>query len=281
MSNKADSDEQSQAECTQVRSLLQAVYERYGLDFRNYAEASITRRILNTVRAENLASIAQLERKLLVDSACMERFLVAVTVNVTSMFRDPGFYRALRNEVIPQIRTRPFVRIWHAGCSTGEEVFSLAILLREEGIAGKCRIYATDVNASVLARAKEGVFPLHALREYSRNYIDAGGCRPFCDYYTARYDSVLFDRTLGSNIVFSQHNLASDGAFNRFDLILCRNVLIYFNPVLADRVHHLLYQSLLPAGFLCLGSGETIQFSRHASSYLSFHPAQCIYQNQA
>jgi chemotaxis protein methyltransferase CheR len=276
-----DLADQDPCDFEQARSLLEAVYQRYGLDFRDYADASIARRIQKAVRAENLASIPQLERRLMVDSECMERFLVAITVNVTSMFRDPGFYRALRSVVVPQLKSRPFLRIWHAGCSTGEEVFSLAILLREEGLAQHCRIYATDMNAGVLTQAKQGVFPLDSLKQYSTNYIAAGGSQSFSSYYTARYDHVLFDRTLKENIVFSQHNLVSDGPFNRFDVILCRNVLIYFKQALADRVHRLFYQSLLPTGFLCLGSSETIKFTPHESCYQQFHAEQRIYRKTA
>ncbi len=278
MNEKPVSNEPRQTEMVQVRSLLNAIYLRYGLDFRNYADTSITRRIQKVVRAENLIDIAQLERRLIVDPACMERFLATATVNVTSMFRDPDFYRVLRNDVLPHIKTRPFTRIWHAGCSTGEEVISLAILLREAGLERRCRIYATDVNAEVLERAKQGVFPLPLLREYSKNYIAAGGREPFSDYYVARYDRVLFDRRLRSNVVYSQHNLASDGPFNLFDLILCRNVMIYFKRELSDRVHRLLYESLMPSGLLCLGTSEVIQFTPHESSYRPFHAEQRIYQ---
>jgi chemotaxis protein methyltransferase CheR len=280
VSKNSNSNEESLADGAQVRSLLNAVYARYGLDFRNYADASIRRRIEKAMRSENLATILQLERRLLADPACMERFLVAATVNVTSMFRDPDFYGALRREVVPQLRQRHFLRIWHAGCSTGEEVFSLAILLREEGVGEQCRIYATDLNADVLERARQGVFPLPSLREYSRNYIAAGGSRAFSDYYRAQYDHVLFDRTLTSNIVFSQHNLVSDGPFNRFDLILCRNVLIYFNQCLADHVHRLLFESLAPAGYLCLGNSEMIRFTPYESSYHALHAEQRIYQRR-
>lgn len=269
-----------QSEFEQVRSLLDNVYARYGVDLRDYALASMTRRIQGAMRAENLVSIPQFERRLLNDRECMERFLAAATVNVTSMFRDPGFYLAFRSEVIPQLKRRPFLRIWHAGCSTGEEVFSLAILLREEGLAQRSRIYATDLNAEALAKAKRGVFPLHALREYSTNYIAAGGSQSFSVYYTARYDHVLFDRTLAANIVFSQHNLATDGQFNQFDVILCRNVLIYFNQALATRVHNLLCESLLPAGFLCLGVSETVQFTTHEMRYEKVRGNQRIFQKR-
>lgn len=271
---------EDQSEPEQVRSLLSAIHQRYGVDLRDYAPASITRRIQATMRGESLASIPQLERKLLVDSECMERFLVAATINVTSMFRDPAFYRAFRAEVVPQLKTRPFLRIWHAGCSSGEEAFSLAIVLREEGLAERCRIYATDVNADVLAKARRGVFPLQALREYTRNYIAAGGSQPFSMYYTARYDHVLFDRALAANIVFSQHNLVTDRPFNEFDVILCRNVMIYFNQSLASRVHDLLFASLLPAGFLCLGASETVRFTPHESRYQAFDADQRIYQKR-
>ena len=280
MSEIADNNDDDQTEGVQVRSLLDAVYKRYGLDFRNYARPSIKRRIETVMRAENLASIPQLERRLLVDPACMERFVGGATVNVTSMFRDPDFYRALRFEVIPHLRERPFLKIWHAGCSTGEEVISLAIVLREEGLVERCRIYATDINTEVLDKAKQGVFSVSTVKEYSRNYIAAGGQQAFSDYYRAKYDYVLFDRTLISNIVFSHHNLASDGAFSQFDVILCRNVVIYFNQQLADRVHQLLYDSLLPAGYLCLGSSEIIRFTPYESCYHAFHPEHRIYQKR-
>lgn len=280
MTDSHDPNETSQLESEQARSLLNALYDRYGFDFRNYADTSMTRRIQNAMRAENLASIPQLERRLMVDPECVERFLVAATVHVTSMFRDPEFYRALRMEVIPRIRGRKFLRIWHAGCSTGEEVFSLAVLLREEGFSGCCRIYATDMNAEVVERAKQGVFPLQSLREYSRNYIAAGGTQAFSTYYVARYEHVLFDRSLSSDIVFSQHNLVSDGPFHRFDLILCRNVMIYFNQTLADRVHRLLFESLMPNGFLCLGNKESVQFTPHEDCYEQFHANLPIYQKR-
>lgn len=275
---KSDSILVNQAQTAEVRSLLDAIYERYGLDFRNYADSSITRRIQKMMVSENLSSIPQLERRLVVDTECMERFLVAATVNVTSMFRDPGFYRALRTDVIPRVCSLPFIRIWHAGCASGEEVYSLAILLREEGLGTRCRIYATDVNAAVLEKAQRGVFPIGLLQDYSRNYIAAGGSQPFSSYYTARYEHVVFDRTLRENIVFSKHNLGTDKSFNRFDIVLCRNVMIYFNRTLANQVHHLLYDSLLPNGFLCLGNSETIKFTPYEACYRQVQAEQRIYQ---
>jgi chemotaxis protein methyltransferase CheR len=239
---------QSDIEVLEIQLLLEAVFASYGFDFRDYAYPSIARRVENIVHAEGLQTISELQGRLLRDPASMERFLLAVTVNVTSMFRDPGFYLALRNAVVPLLRERPFIRIWHVGCSTGEEAYSTAILLYEEGLYSRCRIYATDMNENVLASAKAGIFPLGALQEFTRNYLDAGGQREFSEYYTARYGRVIFRHTLAENIVFAQHNLVTDHSFNEFDLVLCRNVLIYFNNALIERVHRLLYASLAPAG---------------------------------
>jgi chemotaxis protein methyltransferase CheR len=198
----------------------------------------------------------------------MERFLLAVTVNVTSMFRDPGFFRSFRERVVPILRTYPFLRIWHAGCSTGEEVYSMAILLHEEGLYRRCRIYATDMNESVLVRAREGIFPLQDVETtYAGNYLDAGGAGSLSDYYTSGYGHALFRSSLRDNIIFSQHNLAQDGSFNEFNVILCRNVLIYFKKTLQNRVHQLFYQSLASFGILGLGSKESLQFTPHEKDF--------------
>jgi chemotaxis protein methyltransferase CheR len=208
----------------------------------------------------------------------MERFLLNVTINVTSMFRDPEFYRAFRTRVAPELRRQPFVRLWHVGCSSGEEVFSMAILLHEEGIYPRCRIYATDMNESVLARAKTGIFPLAHLREYTANYLQGGGTGSFSEYYTAAYDRVIFQHSLSDNVVFAQHNLVTDGSFNDFHVILCRNVLIYFNETLTSRVHNLLYESLALGGFLGLGNRESIKFTPHESCYEEFDLQARIYR---
>jgi chemotaxis protein methyltransferase CheR len=271
-------DHQDECEAIEVQLLLEAVFRRYDFDFRDYAHASISRRVSNMVRAEGLQSISELQGKLVREPACMERFLLGVTVNVTTMFRDPSFYLAVRTRVIPELRDHPFIRIWHVGCSTGEEVYSMAILLHEEGLYDKCRIYATDMNANVLAKAKGAVFPLGSAQEYSTNYLQAGGTGSLSDYYTARYDHVIFQRVLADRIIFSQHNLVTDGSFNEFQLILCRNVLIYFNNSLAERVHHLLYDSLALSGFLGLGSKELMRFSPHESSYEPFDKHERIYR---
>ena len=268
----------SDPETIEIQLLLEAVFRRYGFDFRDYAYSSIQRRVWNSVRAEELQSVSELQGKLLRDPACMERFLLAVTVNVTTMFRDPGFYRAFRARVVPHLRAYPFVRVWHVGCATGEEVYSMAILLREEGLYQRCRIYATDMNEEVVGRAKAGIFPPDHVQEYTRNYFQAGGTASLSDYYVARYDGVLFRRALAENVVFAQHNLVTDSSFNEFHVILCRNVLIYFNSALTARVHRLLYGSLSPDGFLGLGSQESIRFTPHEACYEEFDRTERLYR---
>jgi chemotaxis protein methyltransferase CheR len=264
-------------EADRIRELLESIYRRYGCDFRDYAYPSIRRRIANAVRAEGVETVARLTRKLLDEPACMERFLRSVTVNVTSMFRDPAFYRAVRDRVLPRLRPLPLVRIWHAGCSTGQEVYSLAILLEEEGLYNRCVIYATDRNLHALDEARGGIFPLARLREYTSNYLAAGGMCPFSEYYTADYGHAIFRGALRRHILFSRHDLAVDGPFHRFHLILCRNVLIYFNRALADRIHRLLYESLEMSGFLALGGRESIRFTPHEACYEATESDQSIY----
>jgi chemotaxis protein methyltransferase CheR len=268
----------SDPEAIEIQLLLEAVYLRYGFDFRDYAYPSIQRRIWNSVRAEGLQGVSELQGKLLRDPACMERFLLAVTVNVTTMFRDPGFYRAFRARVVPHLHAYPFLRIWHVGCATGEEVYSMAILLHEEGLYPRCRIYATDMNEEVVGRARAGIFPPDLVQEYTRSYFRAGGTASLSDYYVARYDGVLFHRALAENIVFAQHNLVTDSSFNEFHVILCRNVMIYFTGALSGRVHRLLYDSLAPQGFLVLGSQESVRFTPHEACYEEFDPNERIYR---
>ncbi|HEV3257415.1 MAG TPA: protein-glutamate O-methyltransferase CheR [Gemmataceae bacterium] len=267
-----------EVEALEVQLLLEAVFRRYGFDFRDYAYTSIRRRIWNQVRAEGLSSIVEFQGKLLREPACMERFLLAVTVNVTAMFRDPSFFRAFRAKVVPRLRDYPFVRVWHVGCSTGEEVYSMAILLHEEGLYPKCRVYATDMNEAVLAKAKAGIFPLAQLQEYTGNYLKAGGMGAFSEYYTAKYGNVIFQRSLTENVVFAQHNLVTDGSFNEFHVILCRNVLIYFNGALAGRVHRLLYESLAASGLMALGNRESIRFTPHEHCYEELDEREKIYR---
>jgi chemotaxis protein methyltransferase CheR len=258
--------------------LLEGVYRRYGFDFREYAPASLRRRVWRRVHAEGLSTVSALQDKLLHDPACMERLLLDLSINVTAMFRDPNFYVRFREKVVPLLRTYPFTRIWVAGCSTGEEVYSLAILLHEEGVYDRTRIYATDINESVLDRARSGVFPLDKMREYTQNYIKAGGTRAFSEYYLAKYDGAQFQRSLVDNVVFAQHNLVSDRSFNEFNAIVCRNVMIYFDRSLQDKVHRLFHESLITFGVLALGSKESIKFSRFESSYEELDANERLYK---
>jgi chemotaxis protein methyltransferase CheR len=265
----------------EIELLLEAVYRRYGLDFRQYAQASLKRRLHRRLQAEGLETLSQLQDRLLHDPPCMERLLVDLSINVTSMFRDPSFYVAFREKVVPVLRTYPFTRIWCAGCSTGEEVYSLAILLHEEELYDKTRIYATDINEHVLQSAREGVFPLEHMKQYTQNYIRAGGKRTFSEYYVAAYDSVRFARSLTENVVFAQHNLAMDRSFNEFNAILCRNVMIYFDKALQNHVHGLFYDSLATFGILALGHKESINFTRYADRYEEIDLDERIYRKVA
>jgi chemotaxis protein methyltransferase CheR len=269
---------EQELETLQIKLLLEGVYQHAGYDFRDYAFASIRRRILDRIRAEELATVSALQDRVLHDRSCMDRLVMALTVHVTAMFRDPGFYLAIRQFVVPVLLTYPFARIWHAGCSSGEEVYSLAILLKEEGIYDRCRIYATDLSEPVLRRAKEGVFPLASMREYTENYQKAGGKAAFSEYYTARYDGALFMGSLRDNIVFAPHNLVTDGSFNEFNLILCRNVMIYFNKGLAERVHALMHQSLARRGILGLGRKESLRFTPFENLYEPIEQSEGLYR---
>lgn len=212
--------------------------------------------------SKNIGTIDQLGEKVLEDKVFFGLFLMELTVNVTEMFRDPSFFKALRGKVMPYLKTYPNIRIWDAGCSTGEETYSLAILLKEENYLHKARIYATDINSRVLASAKEGIFALDVMKDYSRNYLSSGGKGSLSDYYHAKYNSAIFNEDLSKNFVFSVHNLAMDGSFNEFNLIVCRNVLIYFQKELQEKVLELFLQSLPVYGYLALGSKESIRFSR-------------------
>ena len=272
---------QDELEEIELSLLLEGVFRQYGFDFREYAAASLRRRVWRRVHAEGLSTISALQDRLLHDPACMERLLLDLSINVTAMFRDPGFYSAFRRKVVPMLRTYPFTRIWIAGCSTGEEVYSLAILLLEEGLYERTRIYATDINEAVLERARAGVFPLDKMREYTQNYINAGGSRPFSEYYLAKYDGAQFQRSLIDNVVFAQHNLVSDRSFNEFNVIVCRNVMIYFDRTLQERVHTLFYESLATFGILGLGHRESIRQSPYEDSYEELEPAEKLYRKVA
>jgi chemotaxis protein methyltransferase CheR len=268
----------AELERIEIELLLEGVYRHYGFDFRSYAYASIRRRLWKRIEAEGLHSISELQALVLHEDAGMERLLLDLSVSVTSMFRDPGFYEVFRNEVVPLLRTYPFIRIWHAGCSTGEEVYSTAIVLEEEGLLERTRVYATDINDAVLQQARAGIFPLNRMQEYTENYIRAGGKRSFSEYYTAKYDGALFSPSLTRNVVFSQHNLVTDRSFSEFNIIFCRNVLIYFDRDLQNRVHSLFYDSLVMFGILALGSKESLRFSQYEPCYEKLHPREKLYR---
>ncbi len=262
----------------EVELLMEGIFRQYGFDFRSYAYSSLKRRLWKRIQAEGLATVSQLQDRVLHDPAMMEKLLLDLSINVTAMYRDPSFYAAFRAEVVPLLRTYPFIRIWHAGCSTGEEVYSMAILLKEVGLYDRSRIYATDINEVVLQRARAGIFPLDKMQEYTLNYLRAGGTESFSQYYTAMYDGARFDPALTRNVVFSQHNLVTDGSFAEFNVIVCRNVMIYFDRELQNRVHQLFYDSLVNFGILGLGSKESMRFTAYEDRYEALNTKEKIFR---
>ncbi|MDX5419845.1 MAG: protein-glutamate O-methyltransferase CheR [Hymenobacteraceae bacterium] len=251
----------------EVEALIKEIHTQYGYDFSGYARASVYRRIKRFLGQRHLQSIDELRKFLFTDSFFFENFLQEITVNVTEMFRDPTFYLSLRENVLPILSTYPFIKIWDAGCSTGEELFSLAILLEEEGLLDRTKIYATDINQKVLRQAKEGIFSASNMAAYTSAYYAAGGKRDFSNYYTSNYGNVKFNSCLVRNVVFYPHNLATDSSFNEFHLIVCRNVLIYFNRELQERVYKLFNESLVSLGYLALGKKETLAMSEIRSEF--------------
>lgn len=264
----------------EVDLLLEAIFRRYGYDYRNYARASTKRRILHLLNKTGRKTISELIPRLLYDREFFAEILSGFSITVTEMFRDPGFYRALREEVIPYLKTYPFVKVWHAGCATGEEVYSLAIFLKEEGFYDRSTIFATDINDAALARAKEGIYSLENMRQNSLNYQMAGGEASFSDYYQARYNAVIMNQSLKEHITFASHNLVTDSSFGEMHLVFCRNVLIYFNKTLQNRVLRLFDDSLVYGGFLCLGTKETIQFSDVEVAFEQIGKGQSIYRKK-
>ena len=262
----------------EVQLLLEAIYQHYGFDFRGYALGSLKRRLWRRAYGEKVETLSALQDRVLHDPAVMERLLLDLSINVTAMFRDPTFFHAFREKVVPLLRTYPFVRIWNAGCSTGEETYSLAILLKEEGLYDRTRIYATDINDRVLERARAGRFPLEKMREYTENYLRAGGSDEFSRYYTVEGDEAHFTSELCDQVVFAQHNLVSDAPFNEFNVLVCRNVMIYFGKSLQDRVHELFYDSLEQLGVLAMGHKESIRFTRYEDRYEALDAQEKLYR---
>ncbi|MFK7861001.1 MAG: protein-glutamate O-methyltransferase CheR [Granulosicoccus sp.] len=277
-SEPAKKDRAVSLEEIELDVLCEAIYRYYGFDFREYARSSLRRRVRNLLELEKLPSVSALQDRILHDKQIMERFLLNLSINVTSMFRDPGMYLSLRRNVVPMLQTYPSVRVWHAGCSSGEEAYSMSILLEEEGLKKQCKIYATDFNEAIIKKAQSGVIPLSVMREYTGNYQRAGGKKSFSDYYTAKYDNAIISPALRTPIIFSRHNLAIDGSFNEFNLIVCRNVMIYFNDDLRIRVLQLLHNSLCRFGILVLGNKESLRFTPLEKHYKELDGPNRIYQ---
>lgn len=263
---------------TEIGILLNDLLEVYGYDFTNYSKASLRRRIEGLYTKDKFPSFAEFRYKLRNDENYLLRFVEQVTVNVTEMFRDPAFYKTLRTNILPVLASRPVIRIWHAGCSTGEEVYSMAILLKEANLLHKSLLYATDINPGVLERVRKGIFPLSQMKQYSENYNLSGSKEALSKYYTAQYEWAKFDESLGSKMIISTHNLVSDSSFNEFQLVVCRNVLIYFDKVLQNRVLELFDQSIETLGFLALGSKETLRFSTIYNKYKQIENKEKIWR---
>jgi len=262
----------------EVSMLLKDVMDIYGYDFTNYSRASVKRRINRVFHLAGIASFAELRYAVRNNPIFLQYFVEQLTVNVTEMFRDPSFYKLLRNEVLPRLGTYPLIRIWHAGCSTGEEVYSMAIMLKELNLFHKSMIYATDINPTVIEKAGKGIYPLSQMQKYSENYLMSGGQMEFSKYYTASYHHAKFNEELRSKMIFSTHNLVSDYSFNQFQLIMCRNTLIYFDKDLQAKVFQLFDTSLESLGYLALGSKETIRFSPIASRFVRIDPTEKIWK---
>jgi len=265
----------------EIALLLEALHYRHGYDFRGYAFPFLARRLRRRVQEEGVRTVSGLQEKVLRDSAAMGRPILGLSVATTSMFRDPGFYRGLRERVLPVLRTYPVIRIWHAGCSSGEEVYSLAILLMEEGVYGRSRIYATDVQPTLLQRAAAGAVELEAARRWEAAYRAAGGRRQLSAYYSAQGAHAFLAPELRANVMFAQHNLVTDASFNEFNLILCRNVLMYFDSPLQQRAHGLLCDSLVRFGFLGLGRRETISEGEAERRYALLDVREKLYRKVA
>ncbi len=264
----------------EIDLLLEALFRLYGYDFRNYAKAHIRRRILHRLEASGLESISLLQHKILYDQDFLNVLLADLSINVTEMFRDPKFFQAVRNLLVPRLETYPFIKIWHAGCATGEEVYSMAIVLKEEGLLESSQLYATDFSSTAIENAKNGIISTDSVKKCTGNYQKSGGEQSFAGYFTARYEYAKLNESLLEKTTFAEHNLANDSVFGEMNMIICRNVLIYFNKKLQNRVIELFCKSLCPGGFLCLGSKESLQFSTLADNFTPLDQAEKIYMKK-
>jgi chemotaxis protein methyltransferase CheR len=264
----------------EIDLLLEAIFQRYGYDFRSYTKASIRRRIMHRLGLSGLDNVMRMTERVLRDREFFVSLLNDLTVNVTDMFRDPEFYVAFREDVVPLLKTFPFIKIWHAGCATGEEIYSMAILLEEEGLYDRTIIYATDIDKNVLASARKGIYPISSMQQFSENYRAAGGRGSLSDYYTAKYDGAILDQRLKRNIVFADHDLVTDQVFGEMNVILCRNVLIYFDRELQQRVFRLFFDSLDMGGVLCLGTKESLRYSGFEEAFEPIHEKLRIFRKR-
>ncbi|WP_300670692.1 protein-glutamate O-methyltransferase CheR [Desulfoluna sp.] len=264
----------------EIQLLLEAIYLKYGHDFRSYAFTHTKRRLEHRRSIEGFKNFSEMQHRVIYDEAFFNSLLLDLSINVTEMFRDPWFYKRIRDVVLPHLKTYPYAKVWHAGCSAGQEVYSMCILLEEEGMDDRVQVYATDFNELILQKAKDGIYPMDLVRDYTANYQKAGGLRSFSDYYSADYDNVIMKRSLKDHVLFSSHNLVTDGVFGEMNVIFCRNVLIYFNKELQNRVLQLFWDSLCPGGFLCLGSKESLRFSSVADKFDVVSEREKIYRKK-
>lgn len=262
----------------EIKLLFEAIYQQYGFDFRNYSKKSATRRVLKRLQQEKIESVSILQHRVLRDQVLADSLFRDLSINVTEMFRNPKFYKAIRKKILKKLDNHQHLKIWHAGCATGEEVYSMAILLKEEGRYKTSQLYATDFNPIALEAAKQGIYPINRMQLYTSNYIASGCKKEFSDYYHAKYERALIDEKLKENLIFAQHNLATDASFGEMQIIICRNVLIYFDRELQDRVFHLFNDSLSIGGYLCLGSHETLRLSSVYEQFEVIDEKHRIYQ---
>ncbi|MCG8636346.1 MAG: protein-glutamate O-methyltransferase CheR [Desulfobacterales bacterium] len=264
----------------EIQLLLEAIHLKYGYNFKDYANAHTKRRLKSRLVRSKMETYTDMMRRLIYDEPFFNQLLMDLSINVTEMFRDPWFYKKIREELIPRLKTYSFIKVWHAGCSAGQEVYSMSILLEEENMKKRSQIYATDFNELILEKAKSGIYPLDVMRTYTANYQKSGGEMAFSDYYTADDENVILKRSLREKVLFSSHNLVTDGVFGEMNLIFCRNVLIYFNRKLQNQVIRLFYDSLCPGGYLCLGSKESLKFTDMADRFESICEKEKIYRKK-
>jgi chemotaxis protein methyltransferase CheR len=270
----------TRVEDIEIELLLEALYRRYHYDFRHYSRASIKRRLRQALKQLGYPSFSALQDGALHDPAVLPQLLDYLTVQVSEMFRDPSYWRALREKVIPHLRTYPSLKVWIAGCSGGEELYSFVILFREEGLEARTLFYSTDINPEALATASRGVYSLERIKAFTANHRESGGKSSLSDYYSADYGNAVLDQSLRDRVVFSDHSLVTDAVFAEMQLISCRNVLIYFDREFQDRATGLFRDALTRKGFLGLGSKESLRFSSHADAFAPFVPEEKIYQRR-